>query len=128
MTPAELEALFSRAPASFVFETVTRVDGTTRRFGTAPGMVLEVNEHVVTMLGAFSPSNPDDAKRNAVLMQLLLAALRPGWAHSEIWLAAQMRLAGRSTRSDFEAPNYKYNVRFKFHRTTGQVILRVEMV
>jgi len=127
MTPAELEALFSREPASFVFADAPPVQGRVRRFGTAPGMTMEIEQKAVTMLGAFTPSNPDDAKRNGILMQLLLAALRPDWARSELWLATQMRLAGRSRTPDFEAPNYARKVRFVFHRQTGQAVLRVEM-
>jgi len=127
MTPAELEALFSREPASFVFADAPPIQGRARRIGTAPGMIMEIESNAVTLLGAFSSSNPDDAKRNAVLMQLLLAALRPDWARSELWLATQMRLAGRSEKPDFESPNYARKVRFVFHRQTGQAVLRVEM-
>lgn len=121
MQKSEIIALFTQAPASLVW---SEADG--RAIGTSEGFVLDIWSDRAEAAALFPPDRADVARRNGVLLQLLLAALRPDWAGSETWLAQQMRLAAR-TATPFEAPNITRRVRFRWDRTRSRATLVVRL-
>lgn len=121
MQKSELTRLFTQAPASLAW---SERDG--RAIGTAEGFVLDLWDDRAEAAAIFPPDRADVAQRNGVLLQLLLAALRPDWPASETWLAQQMRLAARTT-TPFETPNITRRVRFRWDRLRSRATLVVRL-
>lgn len=122
MDQVELQALFSRPPASFAWSPSE--DGQ-RIIGTSPGAVLDLWPNEVQLTCLFPPDDSALVSRGVQLMLLLLAAQRPAWAASPNWLAQQMRLATRAKSTTYEGPNYSQRVTFTYDKQHSRGMLKV---
>lgn len=118
--------LFSRPPASLRW---SRSPDGQRVMGACPGFILDLWPDRVTAVAVFPPDNPAWATRNGMLFALLLAALRPDWHASDVWIADQMRAAADYRATD-DAPHYHdahptERVRFSWLRNRSQATLWV---
>lgn len=123
MNRNELQALFSRPPASF---TWSQSEDGSRVMGTSEGAVLDLWPDRVEFAGLFPPDRADLAARNGTLMQLLLTALRRDWVTASDWLTTQLRMATR-TKGFYEGPNYSRRVVFTFDRQSSRATLKVQL-
>lgn len=124
MTRDELQALFTRPPASFEW---SQSDDGRRTIGASPGCVLDLWPDRAEMVATFPPDDAAQAQRNGVLMVLLLTALRPDWSSAGDWLAVQMRHAGRSKYGQADVPNVSRQVRFRYDRQHSRATLVVRL-
>lgn len=122
MTNDDLIALFSKPPASFVW---SHAENGSRVMGTSEGIALDLWPDHIDMAAIFPSDRVDLAARCGVLMQLLLAAMRPQWETGPNWLTQQMKLAARSRRAVYEELNVIRQVSFVYYRKTGQAVLKV---
>lgn len=122
MQASELQTLFSRPPASLVWS-----DGPNgRRIGTCEGFALTLEaDGQVQAAGVFAPDAPDLAARNGMLLQLVLAALRPDWHSAGAWLVTQQQLAARHPGARYETHNITRRCVFVFDRAHSRATLRV---
>lgn len=118
----QLIELFTKPPASFTWSTSE--DGS-RTMGTSEGFILDILPGRVEAAALFPPDRPDLAARNGVLLQLLLAALRPDWPNSDAWLAQQMRLCVRSKQQPYEEVNVTRRTTFHWDRARSRAALVV---
>jgi hypothetical protein len=124
MTRDELQALFSKPPASF---TWSRSEDGQRIIGASTGCVLDLWADRAEMVATFPPDDAALAQRNGTLMSLLLAAMRPDWSSANDWLAVQMRTAARSKQAYIDVPNITRRVTFKYDRQHSRATLVVKM-
>lgn len=124
MNQAELQALFSKPPASF---TWSKSEDGQRIIGASTGCVLDLWSDRVEMVATFPPDDERLAQRNGTLMALLLAAMRPEWPSANDWLAVQMRTAARSKQEHINVPNITRRVTFKYDRIASRATLVVRM-
>lgn len=118
----QLIALLRNPPASFEW---SQSDDGSRTIGTCPGCGVDIWSDRVEVAALFPPDDAELVARNGILLQLILAALRPDWATAGEWLANQMRMAARA-RTDHEGVNYSRGVRFAYARKTSTATLKVQ--
>jgi len=116
--------LFSKPPASFLWSTSE--DGR-RQIGVSDGFILDIWADRVEAAAAMPPDRPDLAARNGVLLQLLLAALRPDWENSAAWLAQQMRLGAREKKPPYVESNIIRRVAFSWDPERSRATLKVRV-
>jgi hypothetical protein len=124
LTRDELQALFSKPPASF---TWSQSEDGQRIIGASEGCVLDLWPDRAEMAATFPPDDEQLAQRNGTLMTLLLTAMRPEWQGSGDWLAVQMRLAARSKNGQANVINTSRQVRFRYDRQHSRAMLVVRM-
>lgn len=124
MTRDELQALFSKPPASFSW---SQSEDGRRTIGASTGCVLDLWPDRAEMVATFPPDNAALAQRNSTLMLLLLTAMRPEWQSAGNWLAVQMRQAARSKVGQVDVPNVTRQVQFKYSRQHSRATLVVRM-
>lgn len=117
----DIQALFSRPPASFVW---SRSEDGQRTLGTSHGAVMDIWPGNVQLACIVAPDDQALVNRGVALMLLLLAALRPAWVTAPDWLAQQMRMATRATGT-YEGPNYSQRVLFSYDKQHSRAVLKV---
>jgi hypothetical protein len=122
VTSADLQALFTRPPASFLWSPSE--DGR-RVIGVTEGVVLDLWPDKAEMTALFPPDREDIAARNGTLMLLLLTATRPDWQSAGDWLTFHLRSAARGKSPIHEETNYTRGVTFSYSRATSRALLRV---
>ncbi len=122
MTATDLQALFSKPPASFLWSPSE--DGR-RIVGVAEGIVLDIWPNKAEMTALFSPDRPDLAQRNGMLMLLLLTAMRPAWESAGDWLTFHLRSAARGKSPRYEDTNYTRGATFIYSRQLSRATLKV---
>lgn len=120
-TPPDIQALFSRPPASFAWSASE--DGQ-RVIGVGHGAVLDLWKDKAQLACIIAPDDPALVNRGVALMLLLLAALRPAWVTAPDWLAQQMRMAARA-RGVYEGPNYSQRVEFSYDKQQSLAVIKV---
>lgn len=111
-----IEAL-SAPPASFEWTA-----GNGRVIGTCAGFVLDIWPDKIEALAIMAPDQPTLTRNNAMLLQLVLSALRADWHTSSDWLAQQFRQATQANGS-YAGPNYTRGVVFSWNKQKSHVIL-----
>jgi hypothetical protein len=120
-TPPDIQALFSRPPASFAWSQ--SADGQ-RTLGTSPGAIMDLWPGTVQLACIMAPDDQALVNRGVALLLLLLAALRPAWVTAPDWLAQQMRMAARA-KGPYEGPNYSQRVEFRYDKQHSRAVLKV---
>lgn len=121
MNRAELQALFSRSPASFAWSQSS--DGL-RTIGTSQGAILDLWSDKAQLACIMAPDDQALVNRGVALLLLLLAATRPTWVTAPDWLAQQMRMATRA-KGPYEGPNYSQRVTFFYDKQHSRALLKV---
>ena len=111
-----IEAL-SAPPASFQWTA-----GNGRVMGTCAGFVLDIWPDKVEALAIMAPDQPTLTRNNALLLQIVLSALRPDWPASLDWLTQQFRQATQANGS-YAGPNYIRGVIFAWNKQKSHVTL-----
>ena len=121
----QLTSLFSMPPASFAW--AQNAQG--RTLGSSEGLVLDIWPDRAECVAIFPPDNAQLAARNAILIQLLLSAMRPEWADPGRWLAEQLRQAKRFKPTKnvpiFDVTSTVYRVRLTWDMQASQLTVRV---
>lgn len=112
-------------PASFAWAQ----NNQGRTIGTSEGPLLDIWPDRAEVVATFPPDNATLAARNAILIQLLLSAMRPDWADPGRWLAEQLRQAKRFKPTKnvptFDVTSTVYRVRLTWDMRLSQLTVRV---
>lgn len=119
--PPDIQALFSRPPASFAW---SRSSDGLRTIGVGHGATLDLWSDTAQLACIMASDDTALVERGALLMLLLLAALRPAWVTAPDWLAQQMRMAARA-KGPYEGPNYSQRVEFRYDKQRSTALLKV---
>ena len=114
-----IEAL-SAPPANFVWS-----HDHSRLIGTRAGFAVDIWPDKVVCISIMAFDRPKLAQNNAILMLLILTALRPEWDAAGDWLAQQMRQS-KHTRGSYAGPNGEQSLVFEYRAKGAQVLLTIK--
>jgi hypothetical protein len=114
-----IEAL-SKPPASFTWS-----HDHNRLIGTRAGFAVDIWPDKVVCLSIMAFDRPKLAQNNAILLLLVLTALRPDWNAAGDWLAVQMRQAKR-VQGSYAGPNGEQSIVFEYHAKGAQALLTIK--
>lgn len=116
----QLITALSKPPASFAW---TAGDGSL--IGAAQGIVVQVLPHKVECQAVMAYDAPKLAQNNAILMLLILTALRSEWEDAGTWLAQQMHQAHKSEMRSYAGPNAEQNCCFEYDKQHSRATLTI---
>ena len=93
--------------------------------GTRAGFAIDVWPDKIVCAGVMAFDRPKLAQNNAILLLLVLTALRPEWKDAGEWLARQMRQA-KHTRGSYAGPNGEQGLVFEYHTKGARSLLTIK--
>lgn len=110
----------SKPPASFRWTA-----GNDRVIGLRDGFAVDIWPDKVICAAVMAFDRPKLAQNNALLLLLVLTALRPGWKDVDAWLAREMRQA-KGARGSYAGPNGTQGLVFEYHAKGARVVLTIK--
>ncbi len=111
----------SKPPASF---TWSASDGAL--IGAAQGIVIQVLPHKIECMAVMVYDAPALAQNNAMLMLLMLTALRPEWDDAGKWLSREMLQSKQSELRAYAGPNVEQTCCFEYDKQYSRATLTIK--
>ena len=110
----------SKSPASFTWAA-----GNDRLIGTRGGFAIDIWPDRVVCAAIMAFDRPKLAQNNAILLLLILTALRPAWKNAGAWLSREMQQA-KGTRGSYAGPNGTQHCIFEYHAKGARAVLTIK--